>query len=88
MLDRRLVETIASALGTKPGLVEKDWHVVRAIAVLAALDHVEGRSVFSGGIALSKAWGLIKRFSEDIDFKVAMPLAFRRRFAQRRRKFR
>ena len=28
---------------------------------------------FSGGTSLSKAWGLIKRFSEDIDFKVAEP---------------
>ena len=31
--------------------------------------------VFSGGTSLSKGWGLIKRFSEDIDFKVAMPAA-------------
>ena len=75
MLDRRLVEAIASALGAKPGLVEKDWHVVRAIAVLAGLDHGDVKPVFSGGTALSKGWGVIKRFSEDIDFKVAMPAA-------------
>jgi len=73
VLDPRLVESIASALGTRPGLVEKDWHVVRAIAVLAALDHGDARPVFGGGTSLSKGWGLIKRFSEDIDFKVAMP---------------
>ncbi len=30
MLDRNLVEQLAYALGTNPGLVEKDWHVVRA----------------------------------------------------------
>lgn len=29
--------------------------------------------MFSGGTSLFMAWGLIKRFSEDIDFKVAMP---------------
>lgn len=73
MLDPHLVETIASALGTQPGLVEKDWHVVRAIAVLAALDHGDAYPIFGGGTSLSKGWGLIKRFSEDIDFKVAMP---------------
>jgi predicted nucleotidyltransferase component of viral defense system len=28
---------------------------------------------FSGGTSLSKGWDLIKRFSEDIDFKVAEP---------------
>lgn len=73
MLDRRLVEGVAAALGTDPGLVEKEWHVVRAIGVIAALDHGNARPVFSGGTSLSVGWGLIKRFSEDIDFKVGMP---------------
>ena len=74
MLDRRLVEDVANRL--RPGgagLIEKDWHVVRAIGVLAELDHGEVRPVFSGGTSLSIGWGLIKRFSEDVDFKVAMP---------------
>lgn len=76
MLDRRLVEDVANRL--RPGgegLIEKDWHVVRAISVLAALDHGDALPVFSGGTSLSIAWGLIKRFSEDVDFKVAMPEA-------------
>ena len=76
MLDRRLVEDVANRL--RPGgegLIEKDWHVVRALGVLAALDHGEVRPVFSGGTSLSIGWGLIKRFSEDVDFKVAMPEA-------------
>jgi hypothetical protein len=73
VLDRNLVEQVAGALGTTPGLVEKDWHVVRALGVLAALDPKGATAVFSGGTSLSKGWGLIKRFSEDIDFKVAMP---------------
>lgn len=75
MLDRHLVETTAEELGTRPGLVEKDWHVVRAIGILAVLDHGDVQPIFSGGTSLSIAWGLIKRFSEDIDFKVAMPAA-------------
>jgi hypothetical protein len=75
VLDRNLVEQLASALGTNPGLVEKDWHVVRALGVLALLDHPDATPVFSGGTSLSKGWGLIKRFSEDIDFKVTMPQA-------------
>jgi hypothetical protein len=76
VLDRRLVEDVANRL--RPGgegLIEKDWHVVRAISVLAALDHGDALPVFSGGTSLSIAWGLIKRFSEDVDFKVAMPEA-------------
>jgi predicted nucleotidyltransferase component of viral defense system len=73
--DKRLVEQIASALGTVPGLVEKDSHVVRALGVLAGIDHGNVRPAFSGGTSLSIGWGLIKRFSEDIDFKVTMPTA-------------
>lgn len=75
MPDPRLVEQLANALGTQPSLVEKDWHIVRAIGVLATLDHGAARPAFSGGTSLSMAWGLIKRFSEDIDFKIAMPAA-------------
>lgn len=73
MLDRRLVERVAGALATDEGLVEKDWYVVRALAVIAAMDHGDVAPAFAGGTSLSKGWGLIQRFSEDIDFKVAMP---------------
>jgi Nucleotidyl transferase AbiEii toxin, Type IV TA system len=87
VLDRRLVEDIANRL--RPGgegLIEKDWHVVRAIGVLAALDHGDVRPVFSGGTSLSIGWGLIKRFSEDVDFKVAMPSAPSRSKGEAQRK--
>lgn len=72
MLDRRLVEDISFQLNADPALVEKDWHVVRALGVLATLDRNDIRPAFSGGTSLSIGWGLIKRFSEDVDFKVAL----------------
>jgi hypothetical protein len=75
MLDPHLVEQIATALATDPGLVEKEWHVVRALRTIAALDRGDVSPVFSGGTSLSVCWGIIKRFSEDIDFKVGMPAA-------------
>ena len=75
MLDPQHVEALAAELGTAPGLIEKEWHVVRAIGVIAALDHEGARPVFSGGTSLSVGWGLIQRFSEDADFKIAMPAA-------------
>ena len=75
MPDPRLFERVAAALGTRPSLVEKDWHIVRAVGAIAALDHGAVRPAFSGGTSLSMAWGLIKRFSEDVDFKVTMPAA-------------
>jgi hypothetical protein len=85
VLARLLVEQVAGALGTNPGLVEKDWHVVRALGVLASLDREDATPVFSGGTSLSKGWGLIKRFSEDIDFKVAMPPASTKSEGRRQR---
>lgn len=71
--DPTLIERVAGEFGVNEGLIEKDWHVVQAIAALAAADHGGMRPVFSGGTSLSKGWGVIKRFSEDIDFKVDQP---------------
>lgn len=53
-----------------PAMVEKDWHVTQVLAFMANLNLEGFKIVFSGGTSLSKAHGLIKRFSEDIDFKV------------------
>jgi len=65
--DRRLVEEVAAALGTRPGLVEKDWQVVRAIGVIAGVDTARMRPAFSGGTSLLKGWELIKLLCEGIE---------------------
>ncbi len=85
MPDRRLVEQLAGDLGTSPGLIEKDWHVVRAIGVIAGVDTAGMMPAFSGGTSLFKGWELIKRFSEDIDFKVGEPAAASASRARRER---
>jgi predicted nucleotidyltransferase component of viral defense system len=85
VLDRRLVEQVAAGLLTSPGLVEKDWYATRALAVLASFDHGGAQPAFGGGTSLSKGWGLIKRFSEDLDFKVAIPEASSRTKARNER---
>ena len=86
MIDRNLVERIAGALATDEGLVEKDWHVVRAIGVMASLEQEGETAVFSGGTSLSKGWGIIKRYSEDMDFKIAMPTGKSGAAARKRRR--
>ncbi len=53
-----------------PALVEKDWHVVRALAAIAALDPQPLRLVFGGGTALGRAHRLTRRMSEDVDLKI------------------
>jgi len=61
-------EQAASELAIDPAVVEKDWYVTKVLALLANSHFLGFRIVFSGGTALSKAHGLIQRFSEDIDF--------------------
>jgi predicted nucleotidyltransferase component of viral defense system len=53
-----------------PALVEKDWYVVKALATIAAVDAGDFRLVFGGGTALSRAYKLTKRMSEDVDLKI------------------
>jgi len=50
--------------------VAKDFHVVRAIRALAALDAAPFMLVFGGGTALARAHRLVRRMSEDVDFKI------------------
>jgi predicted nucleotidyltransferase component of viral defense system len=42
--------------------VEKDWWVVQTLSILFDME-VGKHMVFKGGTSLSKAWGLIDRFS-------------------------
>jgi len=63
-------KNIFSEISTKTGLpavaIEKDWWVVKTLEVVFTTEIAE-HTVFKGGTSLSKAWGLIDRFSEDID---------------------
>lgn len=67
---------VAGALGVDEAFVEKDWFVVQAIKVLVGLGDEDLTPVFSGGTSLLKGHQLIKRFSEDIDFKLILSDAF------------
>jgi hypothetical protein len=50
-------------------LVEKDIHVVRAIATLTTVGAAPFTLIFGGGTALCRAHRLVQRMSEDVDFK-------------------
>ena len=50
-------------------IIEKDWWVSAVMRALFALPYA-GQLSFKGGTSLSKCWGLIERFSEDIDIAV------------------
>lgn len=65
--DRREALSVAADQSGRPAhLLEKDVWVVWALATLygsALGEHL----VFKGGTSLSKAYGVIRRFSEDVD---------------------
>jgi hypothetical protein len=50
--------------------VEKDFWVCWTLRELFTLPEIGEHLTFKGGTSLSKAWGLIQRFSEDIDLVV------------------
>ena len=60
------LNTAASASGRQPHLLEKDIWVVWALQHLFSGPHA-AHLVFKGGTSLSKAYGVIQRFSEDVD---------------------
>ena len=70
-LTAALCSDVAAALGLPhPGLVEKDFHVVRALRALGAVESKGASLVFGGGTSLCRAFRLIERMSEDIDLRI------------------
>ena len=57
----------AEQMSMPPGIVEKDFWVVWTLDYLFARSPWKKQLAFKGGTSLSKAYGLIRRFSEDID---------------------
>lgn len=67
---------VAGALAVDEAFVEKDWFVTQAIGRLAELATDDFTPAFSGGTSLLKGYDLIRRFSEDIDFKLSLEDGF------------
>ena len=65
------IRETAARRGLLPVMVEKDFWVSWTLAVLFAHPEFGGRLVFKGGTSLSKVFGVIERFSEDIDLSVS-----------------
>lgn len=64
---RDLISIVATAQGIAEALVEKDYWVTHTLWALQQ----EGLEVwFKGGTSLSKGFGLIQRFSEDLGLKI------------------
>lgn len=62
------LDAAAERLGISATAVEKDYWVSQVLRVL--VDGFRGDFIFKGGTSLSKAYGIVERFSEDIDVLV------------------
>ena len=60
---------IAEKKGITPFAVEKDWWITQTLFAIFGME-MASYIVFKGGTSLSKSWGLIERFSEDIDLAI------------------
>jgi Nucleotidyl transferase AbiEii toxin, Type IV TA system len=67
---RLYFEQAQSRLRLPPASIEKDFWVCWTLWKLFSLPEWGSQLVFKGGTSLSKCWGLIERFSEDIDIVI------------------
>jgi hypothetical protein len=69
--DRRAFITEAASLrNLTPVIIEKDFWVCWTLRRLTRSEDLAGHITFKGGTSLSKAYGIIQRFSEDIDLTI------------------
>lgn len=69
--DRRdLFSETAHERGLSPVIIEKDFWVCWVLKQVTELESVGPNLIFKGGTSLSKAFGIIQRFSEDIDLSI------------------
>ena len=66
---REAIELTAQDLEIYPEFVEKDYWICQILQNLSRNPAAE-RTVWKGGTSLSKAYGLIARFSSDVDFAI------------------
>ena len=68
-IQAQTIDKVQKKYGMPEQVIEKDWWVLAVLRALFALPYAD-RMSFKGGTSLSKCWGLIDRFSEDIDIAV------------------
>jgi hypothetical protein len=66
----RAIRETAARMQLHPTPVEKDFWVCWLLRELFSLTCVQDQLIFKGGTSLSKGYGVIERFSEDIDLSI------------------
>ncbi len=65
------INEAANKSGLTPIIIEKDFWVCWTLDRLSKIDTLSPYLTFKGGTSLSKCYGVIKRFSEDIDLTIS-----------------
>ena len=65
-----LFRETADRMGLSEAVVEKDFWVCWTLKQIFTIEQFNERLLFKGGTSLSKVFGAIQRFSEDIDLAV------------------
>lgn len=68
--EKEFINEVSMTKGILEAFIEKDYYVVELIKIIAGFQSDSFHVTFSGGTSLSKGYGIINRFSEDIDFMV------------------
>lgn len=63
---QQIISQTAAKLGFSEVVIEKDWWVCMVLRAVFQSKYKDS-IVFKGGTSLSKAYGIIERFSEDVD---------------------
>jgi predicted nucleotidyltransferase component of viral defense system len=67
-----LILILSEKMSIAPVLIEKDYWIMQCLYGLQAINM---KFYLKGGTSLSKAFGIINRFSEDIDILIEPPYA-------------
>jgi hypothetical protein len=70
---KEIIDQVSYSTSLPTNAIEKDWWVTQTLKAISLLKH-SGKMVFKGGTSLSKGWGIINRFSEDIDIALDQSL--------------
>lgn len=62
-----IIDLISHDWGINPVFIEKDYYVFMLLKLIYSKNN---EVMFKGGTSLSKAWGILQRFSEDIDLNL------------------
>lgn len=66
----RSIEATAAMMNLREHVIEKDYWIVWTLWRIFDLPKLRPHLTFKGGTSLSKVYGVIKRFSEDLDLSI------------------